>query len=316
MRSDLPFSGPIFELIDSVLRDEAAYRQFRAGRVGRSALAALLDGRAAALEARGVPASDVHFAKRFPASIDGIVAESLETLARSGVTPRADCPAALMDEVASTIRHRFDHRGQGTYIYPEEGRLLLGIAHAIRARSAVFLGSYYGYWAAWALRPILAAGGHAVLVDPDPIVCEIARRNLHRIYPAERVEIVVATGEAYMARTHDRFDLVVLDAELPRDHPDTARRGKGIYFHLLQAALPHLAERATLVCHNILFADHSGADFFFDEVIGRNELELGPFKALVASEFDRFVELPTTEGVGVGIRTSPCPTAHVSTEAR
>jgi predicted O-methyltransferase YrrM len=303
MRSDLPFAGPIFELIDSVLSDDAAYRQFRAGRVGRPEFAALLDGRAAALRARGVPANDVHFAKRFPASIEGIVGESLDTLARSGVIPRADCPAALMDEVAATIRNRFDHRGQGTYIYPEEGRLLLGIAHAVVARSAVFLGSYYGYWAAWALWPILAGGGRAVLIDPDPLVCEIARRNLHRIYPPERVEIVVATGEAYMERTHNRFDLVVLDAELPRDHPDTTRRGKGIYFHLLQAALPHLAERATLVCHNILFADHSGAHVFFDEVIGRNELELGPFKALVASEFSRFIELPTTEGVGVGIRT-------------
>jgi predicted O-methyltransferase YrrM len=301
MRSDLPFTGPLFELVDSVLRDEADYLQFRAGTLGRPALAALLDRRATALIAHGVPANDVHFAKRFPASIDNIVRESLETLTRSGIIPRAVYPDALMNEVAATIRSRFDHAGQGTYIYPEEGRLLLGIAHATAARSAVFLGSYYGYWAAWALWPIMAAGGRAVLVDPDPGVCDIARGNLHRLYPPERVEIVVSTGEAYMERTRSRFDLVVLDAELPRDHPDTTRRGKGIYFHLLDAALPHVAERATLVCHNILFSDHSGAPFF-DGMIGRNELELGPFKALVASAFGELIELPTTEGVGVAVR--------------
>lgn len=236
-------------------------------------------------------------------SIDAAVEHAFAELAPMGLAWPAGFPAVCA-RAAARIGRGFDHQGLGTYIYPEEGRLLLAIALAFRPRNAVFLGSYYGYWAAWALPAIVACGARAVLVDPDPRVAEVARRSLARLYPGARVEIVCDTGEHYLAGGGGPFDLVVLDAELPRDHVDPTRRGKGVYAHLLRAALPRLAERSLLVCHNILFRDHSGCAFF-DDVIARNREELAPFLALVAREYDCFVECPTTEGVGVGMRTAP-----------
>jgi hypothetical protein len=54
-----------------------------------------------------------------------------------------------------------------------------------------------------------------------------------------------------------------------------------------------------LICHNILFHDIAGAEFF-TEIINRNERELAAFLALVSRCCDGFVECTSTEGVGVG----------------
>ncbi|WDD94058.1 class I SAM-dependent methyltransferase [Burkholderia sp. FERM BP-3421] len=296
------FTGPIFELLDAVLRDSPEYRGFRAGERSRAEFSAFLERIRPDLIEQGVPANDVHFAKRFPASIDAAVDTAFAELASMRLVLPADFRQTGA-RVAAYLRGGFDHQGLGTYIYPEEGRLLLAIALAFRPRRTVFLGSYYGYWAAWALPAIVACGGEAVLVDPDPRVAEVARASLARLYPEARVDVVCDTGEHYLSRGGEPFDLVVLDAELPRDHPDPTRRGKGLYAHLLRAALPRLAARSLLVCHNILFRDHSGCPFF-DDMIARNREELGPFLDLVADEYDCFVECPTTEGVGVGVRAA------------
>ncbi|KGW45718.1 putative leucine--tRNA ligase [Burkholderia pseudomallei MSHR684] len=189
------FSGPIFDLVDGVLRDAPEYRGFRAGAQSRAEFAAFLERVRTQLVGRGVPANDVHFAKRFPVSIDAAVEHAFAELAPMGLAWPAGFPAVCA-RAAARIGRGFDHQGLGTYIYPEEGRLLLAIALAFRPRNAVFLGSYYGYWAAWALPAIVACGARAVLVDPDPRVAEVARRSLARLYPGARVEIVCDTGRA------------------------------------------------------------------------------------------------------------------------
>lgn len=295
------FSGPIFERVDEVLRECPDYLDFRAGRRSREEFSAFLERERERLVGRGVPANDVHFAKRFPASMDTLVEQAFAELAPMGLSLPPDF-SVVSGSMAMRLGGHFDHQGFGTYIYPEEGRLLLAIALAWRPRRTIFLGSYYGYWAAWALPGIAAGGGSAVLLDPDPRAAAVAQDNLSRLDPDARLEVVCSTGEDYLARHGGGpYDLVVLDAELPRTHCDPARRGKGIYAHLLRAVLPHLAPRSLLVCHNILLSDHSGCAFF-DEVIARNQEELGPFLELARREYGLFVGLPTTEGVGVGLR--------------
>ncbi|MFM0351113.1 O-methyltransferase [Paraburkholderia sp. RL17-347-BIC-D] len=296
------FTGPIFDLVDGVLQDEPDYRSFRAGTRTRAEFSDFLERSRRKLVSHGVPANDVHFAKRYPVSFDAVIGHAFEAIASTGLAAPRDF-SHISAQVAATINSNFDHGGFGTYIYPEEGRLLLAIALAARPTRTVFLGSYYGYWAAWALPALVACGGSAVLVDPDPVAAVVARRSLARLYPGAPIEVVCATGEQYLSDGGGPFDLVVLDAELPRDHADPTRRGKGIYAHLLRAVLPHLAERSLLVCHNILFRDHSDCEFF-DDVISRNHEELGAFRTLLSGEYDFFVELPTTEGIGIGLRSS------------
>jgi predicted O-methyltransferase YrrM len=290
--------GPIFNAVDQVLHRRQEYVQFRNGALPRSSFGLFLDGAAEELVASGVPAADVHFAKRYPCSEEGFVDEALADLVARGMISTARYDRALFASTQAEAA-RFDHGGYSTYIYPEEARLLFALTDIVKPRRALFLGSYYGYWAWWALPPLLRGGGRAVLVDPDERVHQVARTNLASTKRSHAVELATTTGERFLAETREVFDFVVLDAEGPRDHPDPEQRGKRVYRPLLHHALPRLAPGALLVCHNILLSDHSGASFLTG-VIERNRDELGPFMSLAEREFEGFTPYPSTEGVGVG----------------
>ncbi|MBZ5620333.1 MAG: class I SAM-dependent methyltransferase [Acidobacteriia bacterium] len=293
--------GPIYEIAHSVLAECAEFQQFQAGGIARAEFAGFLDAMAPALMAAGLPAEDVHFAKRYPVSEGAFVADRLGELARRGLLPSAGYDTVRYDELAAEMRAHHYHGRFRTYIYPEEARLLFAIADVVRPRSAIFLGSYYGYWAHAALTAIAADGGHAVLVDPDPRAQEVARYNLERSGLAHAVELATTTGEEYLGASPRSFDFVVLDAEGPRTHPDPEQRGKAIYGRLFRHVLPHMPPGAYLVCHNILFQDIAECPYF-DGIIARNRGELGPFLDLVGRELRDFVECTSTEGVGIGVR--------------
>lgn len=292
--------GPLYDVAFSVLRSRDEYRRFRAGEISRVEYATFLDYAAPALVDAGLPAEDVEFAKRYPRSEIDFVKDVLRDLAAREVLASTSYDTLLYEEILAA-RDAFDHGPFKTYIYPEEARLLFAIADVFKPRSAIFLGSYYGYWAHAATAAIGRAGGRIVLVDPDERAQEVARRNLAATPYAAAVEVAATTGELYLSEASGPFDFVVLDAEGPRTHPDPEQRGKRVYAPLLRHCLPHTSRGALLVCHNILFQDHSGSAFF-DRIIERNRDELGTFMELVGSEFPNFKEYASTEGVGVGSR--------------
>lgn len=293
-----PLSGPIFERVDTLLAATPAYRDWRGGRLGAEGYRHLLDAERARLVAGGVPDEDVDYAKRYPAERSRFVADALARLDARGVIAGRDYDRAAWRRTEEALR-RFDHGGRKTYIYPEEAELLFAIASVKRPRRSIFLGSYYGYWAAAALPPVAAAGGSLLLVDPDPGCCALAARNFADAIAGGTVAVACATGEAALAANDAPFDLVVIDAELPRDHPVTALRGKGVYAPLLEAVLPHLAPGALLVCHNILLSDWTEAPVF-DAIVDRNRAELTAFEALARRHFPDWTEIASTEGIGVG----------------
>ena len=292
------FRGPLFDLVEGVLARHPEYAPHRDGLLAHDAWYGFVDRAAEELCAAGVPAAEVRFAKRFPGAPERFVRAALARLVEAGVLHSGAYDAAAADAAAVSAA-RYEHGGLGTYIYPEEGRLLFALADLVRPAHAMFLGSYYGYWAAWAIPVIAARGGRVTLVDPDPDACAVARRNFAPY--GDAVRVVTATGQAALAAGAEPIDLVAIDAELPRTHPDPDLRGKGVYRALLAAALPHLAPTAYVVAHNILLADATG-DAALAEVVARNAGELGPFLTLAARELDGFIELASTEGVGVGVR--------------
>lgn len=291
-------AGPIFDRVDAVLRDSHDYTRFRARNMTRDEYANFLDVRRASLIAKGVPDEDVDYAKRYPADRDDFVRAALARLSANGIIDRDATDPELMDEARRRAR-RYNHGGRSTYIYPEESDLLAAMTDIRRPGHILFLGSYYGYWAAATL-PALALGeGTATLVDPDPDCCRLAESNLKEEVARGRVKIACTTGEALLAGSDQRYDMVVIDAEVPRDHPDPALRGKGVYASLLAAAMPRLADRALVICHNILLKDNTGTPVFAD-ILARNRHELGPFLNLARTRLSGWTEIESTEGVGVG----------------
>jgi predicted O-methyltransferase YrrM len=294
-------TGPLYDVAYSVLQSYDEYRRFREGKLTRTDYAAFLDRIALALTEAGLPADDVHFAKRYPRSEVTFVAESLADLVDREILNSESYDSELYEEIHSAAQRGFHHGSFKTYIYPEEARLLFAIADIAKPRAAIFLGSYYGYWAHAAIATIARHGGRVVLVDPDERAQNVARINLDSSQYRQAVEVVVMTGEDYLNETDERFDFVVLDAEMPRTHHDPEQRGKRVYASLLRHSLAHLAPHSLLVCHNILFQDRTGCPFF-NQVIWRNRDELGEFMKLIRREFPNFVEYISTEGVGVGSR--------------
>jgi predicted O-methyltransferase YrrM len=294
--------GPVFDVAYSVLKDHPEYERFCSGEISRGEFADFLDSIATILVDAGLPAEDVHFAKRYPASAAEFVDERLAALHQAGVLPSAGYDHGWYDQLAAEIHANHDHGPFRTYIYPEEARLLFAFADIVRPKSVMFLGSYYGYWAHATLAAVVKTGSRAVLIDPDPRAQEVARRNVERMGLQGAVEFATTTGEEYLSNPRQLYDFVVLDAEGPRTHPDPEQRGKAIYGRLLRHALPHMAPGSFLVCHNILFKDIVGCGYF-DRIIARNQDELGPFMNLVRREFRQFVECTSTEGVGIGRRS-------------
>ncbi len=300
MNRSNPRSGPVFAIAQSVLATRPEYRSFLDGGP-RGAFNFFLNSIAPDLIAAGLPPDDVQFAKRYPRSQTAFVREALRRLTGIGILPQPDYDETGYERLAAQIRDAYDHGPFRTYIYPEEARLLFAIADILRPRSAIFLGSYYGYWARAPLSVIARHGGRAVLVDPDPKAQDVARHNLQSAGLTDAVEFAVTTGQDYLQETADRYDLVVLDAETPRDFPDPQQRGKAVYGPLLQNALARMTADATLVCHNYLFEDVAGCRFF-DRIIERNRGEMAAFLDIAAREFAGLEECTSTEGIGVGKR--------------
>jgi predicted O-methyltransferase YrrM len=248
-----------------------------------------------------LPQDDVQFAKRYPRSEPNFVDQELRRLSARGILPVSTYDRRLYDEVAQRIQTDYEHGSFHTYIYPEEARLLFAVADIAKPRAAIFLGSYYGYWAYAAIQTIAAHGGSVVLVDPDPIAQAVAQRNIARAEFRDAVSIITTCGEDYLDSNDTSFDFVVLDAEGPRDHADPEQRGKAVYAPLLRHALPHMPHDSYLVCHNILFEDTCGCSFF-DRIIARNRQELASFVEILNTEIPNFTECKSTEGVGIGRR--------------
>jgi predicted O-methyltransferase YrrM len=301
MSALLTIPGPVHDIAWTVLKTHSEYRHFRGGKLSRAAFGEFLDSIAPELVAAGLPREDVHFAKRYPRSESNFVRQILCQLAAHNILPGSKYNNCQYDEVAKRTQSEYEHGPFHTYIYPEEARLLFAIADIARPRSAVFLGSYYGYWACAAIQTIAAHGGKVVLVDPDPRAQSVAQRNIAKSEFRDAVTIVTTRGEEYLDSNPESFDFVVLDAEGPRNHADPEQRGKAVYAPLLRHALSHMPYDSYLICHNILFEDISNCSFF-EGIIARNRHELANFLNLLNREFPNFTECKSTEGVGVGRR--------------
>ena len=170
-----PLVGTVFAAAHAALGQSPLYRSFRADGGSRADFIRLVESHAEDLEAAGVPGPGLPFMKRFPRNPRAYVVQVLADLHRRGILPAASCDALRLEQTERMMAG-YVHGPFRTFIYPEEGLLLAAIADIASPRNAIFLGSYYGYWAHWAIPAIVAAGGKVTLVDPNETCCDIAGR--------------------------------------------------------------------------------------------------------------------------------------------
>jgi len=289
--------GPVYDRIDEALRDFPAYQRFRRGEMSRAEFTTWLAEDAPRPEDIGLDADQLNLSSRFPIDERAYVTAALEELVGAGLLPRAEYPDAEFDELRRAVAERFAHGGRSTYIFPEEARLLFALAHIVAPARAVFLGSYYGYWAVWAVPGIAAAGGTATLVDIDPEVSATARANLSALGMAGSVDVVVDDAIAYASNVSD-VDLAVLDAEGPKEDAREELRDKAIYGPITAAVTPNLRPGGLLVAHNVLLENLSDNRYFAGR-IDDNRRQFARFETHLREGYDARCLLSTTEGIGV-----------------
>lgn len=292
-------AGPVYEHADALLQERRFYHEYKAGRIDARRYARAIDASRASLVEVGIAPSDVPFLKRRPPDDRRAVAGILADLHRRGRLPRVDWDEAGFLRHELRMKAEFQHDGRRTYIASEEARLLYALVDLVRPKRVAFLGSYYGYWAFWALPTLAQYGGTADLIDVDASVSRLSARNVSHFGYEGSAQIVTEDGCAWMARAREPYDMLVLDAECPPTHPDPTMRGKRVYAPLLRAGLAALAPGGWVVCHNIL-VDHAPRDPDFDPIVAHNREEYRDFFALTDRHLATFLHYGTTEGVGIG----------------
>jgi len=118
--------------------------------------------------------------------------------------------AALRDSAAAGL--------PSIAVSPPQGRLLLLLARAMRAKNILELGTLGGYSSIWLARA-LPPGGRLVTLEVDPKHAGVARSNIARAGLAEVVEVRLGPALETLPRLVTEgtgpFDLIFIDADKP-----------------------------------------------------------------------------------------------------
>jgi predicted O-methyltransferase YrrM len=127
--------------------------------------------------------------------------------------------SALMppDAVMSTVLEANRAAGLPAIdVSPLQGKLLMVLARAVRARSVLEIGTLGGYSTIWLARG-LPRDGHVITLEAEPRHAEVARANLERAGAGELVEIRVGAAAQSLPDLGSSewapFDLVFVDAD-------------------------------------------------------------------------------------------------------
>ncbi|MCL2773273.1 MAG: class I SAM-dependent methyltransferase [Oscillospiraceae bacterium] len=155
------------------------------------------------------------------------------------------------DEYRKYIRENYNHGKFITFIYPEDERLLYAVTKITQPKKIFVAGSYYGYFAVWAMKTISENGGTAILSDINGEVCELAKENFEKLGYGNNAEIYCEDSETLLARRTESIDMLVLDATGKYDDLRPEYRGKRIYGALLKDAEHLLKKGSAIVIHNM-----------------------------------------------------------------
>jgi len=285
--------GPKADFVLAALEMLPAYRDYRAGRLTRDEFAAALDANADVL----LPRLDgrqgfLDLAKVYPPDFDAAGDAILASLVADAFLD--EIPDAPFDEYRTRIRAEYDHDHRHTSIHPDDARLAYFISMAIKPKRLLVVGSYYGYWAVWAMPGVVAAdgasgNGTAMLIDPDRDVSALAEHNFRALGFGDRTEVRAEPAEEVFPSIEPGLDLVMLDAAGADDHADPGYHGKGIYGFLIADIFDRMRHGALLVVHN-------------DAPPDANERELDRLHAFCSGTFRKGVVNDTPEGVGIYLR--------------
>lgn len=156
-------------------------------------------------------------------------------------------------------------------VSPPQGKLLFVLAHALRARRILELGTLAGYSGIWMARA-LPSDGRLVTLEVNPKHADVARKNFARAGVLDRVDIIVGPAREALNEMIQTgaapFDLIFIDADKV-SYPD--------YFR----AVLELSRAGTLIIADNVIRKGLVAD---PGTVDENALAIRRFNDVVAAE--------------------------------
>jgi predicted O-methyltransferase YrrM len=295
----MPTAGPVFNRIVAALSGFERFDYWRDGIIARNEYLDCIDMILELPPTVPLNENERALSSRLWWRPGDCVEGTLRELRDEGLLGGIEYDVRAFKRFAERVRRHWNHEDRWTYIFPEEAQLAFAIASCYEPKRLAVVGSYYGYWAAFALAGGARSLEQVILIDKDAEVCRIAQTNLSRLVQGVQWQVECIDAFEFFKRSGYGFDMVLLDAEGPRDSGDASFRGKAIYGPLLESMSQSFAmDRTCLVAHNILTSTDSTHPYF-QRLIGRNRTELDPFMSLARELFNGVHVVTSTEGVGI-----------------
>jgi predicted O-methyltransferase YrrM len=187
-----------------------------------------------------------------------VIDDALAALVEAGVLPHTDYDKEKMLAHRSAVREHFDI--PWTAISPRMQRLMYAVnaiaQPEVMVAVGIFCGNTFISHAGAAVGPGACYEARRLVgLEIRPEEADRARRNVSKIDPEGRSEIIAADGIAWLSECEDTIDLLYLDAD------GAGGRGKGIYLDLLKAAQRALRPGSLVLAHNSVNSARSLADY-------------------------------------------------------
>jgi len=296
----MPNSGPISDFVLGVLSKLPLFRDLKAGKITRDQYVDGLESQAADIEAQLGSARHLRLlASRYPADFDQHAAEVFALLRAQGFVSE-DPSVAEFEIFHKKVLDSYDHDTHRTFIHPDEARLVYFLSMARKPKLMITVGSYYGYWAVWGMPGVAAAGGKAVLIDPNEAVCALAEKNLRALGFGPRVSIRAKKAEEVFPEIPASIDLALLDAAGGKENgPDY--QGKGIYGFMVKDIYDRMTPGALLLTHND-YMPGVGSNRLSQPIVERSAKQLERFHEFCRAHFRKSHVAATPDGFGVYLK--------------
>lgn len=290
--------GTAYHKIINRMEPHEAFQAFREGTMELSHYVSWINSNEELLMQTGLTRDEVHLSGRLRFGEKEYVDGLIRHLYEEGLIPSCAYDKPAFDAARERIYALFDHGQRTTYIFPEEERLAFAVASILKPKSIGVFGSYYCYWAIWAIVGAGATLEQAVCVDTDDAVNALARQNFSKL-GIEQVDVITADAVKYLSEVQHFFDLSLVDAEGPEDHPDPVYRKKNIYTPIVRQLLPRKCPGSVIMLHNMLLENRCVADEYFNTSVEKNRKSFAPMFELFDRHRATWTSFETSEGVGV-----------------
>ena len=155
------------------------------------------------------------------------------------------------DAYRENIYENYNHGGFYTFISPEDEILIYVMSKIIQPKNAFVAGSYFGYWAVWAMKTISEIGGTIVLSDIDKDACALAKKNFSNLGYEKNTKVCCEDAVTLLSNRKEPVDMLMLDAMGNWNDPRPDYRGKRIYLPILESARHVLKKGSAVILHNM-----------------------------------------------------------------